>query len=419
MRHHKVRHISWSLILSILLVMPTKIFGEDRVPAENIEEFVEVYKRIKEQYVDVVDDEKLFDMAIQGMVSGLDPHSSFLSQDDFNELKIGTTGKFGGLGIEITTEDSFVKVISPIDDTPAQRVGIKSGDLIIDVGGTSLKDLPISDAVKLMRGEPGTSVEITVIRKEIKEPLKFNITREIIISKGVKSYLFDKKIGYVRLSNFQSNSTNDVKDAIYELNRESNNKMEGLIVDLRNNPGGVLSAAIEVTDAFINEGLIVSTKGRDEFLDSKYEATNETVLADQPIVVLINGGSASAAEIVAGALQDHERAVLIGTPSFGKGSVQTILALENKYALKLTTALYYTPNGRSIQATGIQPTIQVSEGEALIETDTRIREADLPKHLENASEQSGSSDKIVDRLTEDNQLLHAYNLLRGSQLLIR
>ena len=257
MRHHKVRHISWSLILSILLVMPTKIFGEDRVPAENIEEFVEVYKRIKEQYVDVVDDEKLFDMAIQGMVSGLDPHSSFLSQDDFNELKIGTTGKFGGLGIEITTEDSFVKVISPIDDTPAQRVGIKSGDLIIDVGGTSLKDLPISDAVKLMRGEPGTSVEITVMRKEIKEPLKFNITREIIISKGVKSYLFDKKIGYVRLSNFQSNSTNDVKDAIYELNRESNNKMEGLIVDLRNNPGGVLGTAVGISDLFLTEGKIV------------------------------------------------------------------------------------------------------------------------------------------------------------------
>ena len=362
MRHHKVRHISWSLVLSILLVMPTKIFGEDRVPAENIEEFVEVYKRIKEQYVDVVDDEKLFDMAIQGMVSGLDPHSSFLSQDDFNELKIGTTGKFGGLGIEITTEDSFVKVISPIDDTPAQRVGIKSGDLIIDVGGTSLKDLPISDAVKLMRGEPGTSVEITVIRKEIKEPLKFNITREIIISKGVKSYLFDKKIGYVRLSNFQSNSTNDVKDAIYELNRESNNKMEGLIVDLRNNPGGVLGTAVGISDLFLTEGKIVYTKGRTYKSKLEYFASPQDIIDGLPLIVLINEGSASASEIVAGALQDHKRAMIMGTKSYGKASVQTIQELNDGSALKLTTARYYTPLGNDIHENGIKPDLVIEGG---------------------------------------------------------
>ena len=362
MRHHKVRHISWSLVLSILLVMPTKIFGEDRVPAENIEEFVEVYKRIKEQYVDVVDDEKLFDMAIQGMVSGLDPHSSFLSQDDFNELKIGTTGKFGGLGIEITTEDSFVKVISPIDDTPAQRVGIKSGDLIIDVGGTSLKDLPISDAVKLMRGEPGTSVEITVIRKEIKEPLKFNITREIIISKGVKSYLFDKKIGYVRLSNFQSNSTNDVKDAIYELNRESNNKMEGLIVDLRNNPGGVLGTAVGISDLFLTEGKIVYTKGRTYKSKLEYFASPQDIIDGLPLIVLINEGSASASEIVAGALQDHKRAMIMGTKSYGKASVQTIQELNDGSALKLTTARYYTPLGNDIHENGIKPDLVIEVG---------------------------------------------------------
>ncbi len=362
MRHHKVRHISWSLILSILLVMPTKIFGEDRVPAENIEEFVEVYKRIKEQYVDVVDDEKLFDMAIQGMVSGLDPHSSFLSQDDFNELKIGTTGKFGGLGIEITTEDSFIKVISPIDDTPAQRVGIKSGDLIIDVGGTSLKDLPISDAVKLMRGEPGTSVEITVMRKEIKEPLKFNITREIIISKGVKSYLFDKKIGYVRLSNFQSNSTNDVKDAIYELNRESNNKMEGLIVDLRNNPGGVLGTAVGISDLFLTEGKIVYTKGRTYKSKLEYFASPQDIIDGLPLIVLINEGSASASEIVAGALQDHKRAMIMGTKSYGKASVQTIQELNDGSALKLTTARYYTPLGNDIHENGIKPDLVIEGG---------------------------------------------------------
>ena len=362
MKHHKVLHISWSLVLSILLVMPTKIFGEDRVPAENIEEFVEVYKRIKEQYVDVVDDEKLFDMAIQGMVSGLDPHSSFLSQDDFNELKIGTTGKFGGLGIEITTEDSFVKVISPIDDTPAQRVGIKSGDLIIDVGGTSLKDLPISDAVKLMRGEPGTSVEITVIRKEIKEPIKFKITREIIISKGVKSYLFDKKIGYVRLSNFQSNSTNDVKDAIYELNRESNNKMEGLIVDLRNNPGGVLGTAVGISDLFLTEGKIVYTKGRTYKSKLEYFASPQDIIDGLPLIVLINEGSASASEIVAGALQDHKRAMIMGTKSYGKASVQTIQELNDGSALKLTTARYYTPLGNDIHENGIKPDLVIEVG---------------------------------------------------------
>ena len=363
MKHHKVRHISWSLVLSILLVMPTKIFGEDRVPAENIEEFVEVYKRIKEQYVDVVDDEKLFDMAIQGMVSGLDPHSSFLSQDDFNELKIGTTGKFGGLGIEITTEDSFVKVISPIDDTPAQRVGIKSGDLIIDVGGTSLKDLPISDAVKLMRGEPGTSVEITVLRKEIKEPIKFKITREIIISKGVKSYLFDKKIGYVRLSNFQSNSTNDVKDAIYELNRKSKSKMEGLIVDLRNNPGGVLGTAVGISDLFLTEGKIVYTKGRTYKSRLEYFASPQDIIDGLPLIVLINEGSASASEIVAGALQDHKRAMIMGTKSYGKASVQTIQELNDGSALKLTTARYYTPLGNDIHENGIKPDLVIEVGE--------------------------------------------------------
>jgi carboxyl-terminal processing protease len=224
-------------------------------------------------------------------------------------------------------------------------------------------------------------------------------------------------VGYLRISQFQNRTGPDLIKAIGNLKAQG--QLNGLILDLRNNPGGVLSAAIEVVDAFIDEGLIVSTKGRDEFLDAKYEATTATVLDREPIVILINGGSASAAEIVAGALQDHERAVLIGTPSFGKGSVQTILTLENNYALKLTTALYYTPNGRSIQATGIQPTIQVSGGEALIESDTRVREADLPKHLENAGAEDITSERVVDRLTKDNQLLHAYNLLRGAQLLAR
>ena len=362
-----------SALLTILAItsIPTHTSAEEKVPAENIEEFVEVYKRIKEQYVDVIDDEKLFDMAIKGMVSGLDPHSSYLSQDDFNELKIGTTGKFGGLGIEITTEDSFVKVIAPIDDTPAQRVGIKAGDLIIDVGGKSLKDLPIGDAVKLMRGEPGTSVQITVLRKKEKEPLKFDITREIIISKGVKSFLFDKKIGYVRLANFQSNSTNDIKEAIYKLSVSSNKTMKGLIVDLRNNPGGVLGTAVGISDLFLTEGKIVYTKGRTYKSKLEYYASPQDIINGLPLVILINEGSASASEIVAGALQDHKRAMIMGKKSYGKASVQTIQELNDGSALKLTTARYYTPLGNDIHENGIKPDIILE-----VEEDKNV---DLPK----------------------------------------
>ncbi len=390
MDNQRLSNIICGTLLSLLLMVPVTSISEDRVPAENIEEFVEVFKRIKEQYVDVIEDEKLFDMAIKGMVSGLDPHSSYLSQDEFNELKIGTTGKFGGLGIEITTEDSFVKVIAPIDDTPAQRIGIKAGDLIIDVGGTSLKDLPISDAVKLMRGEPGTSVEITVLRKKAKEPLKFNITREIIISKGVKSYLFKQDIGYVRLSNFQSNSTNDVKDAIYDLSRKSSNQMRGLVIDLRNNPGGVLGTAVGISDLFLTEGKIVYTKGRTYKSRLEYFASPQDITDGLPLVILINEGSASASEIVAGALQDHDRAVIMGTKSYGKASVQTIQELNDGSALKLTTARYFTPLGNDIHENGIQPDIVIdilAEKEKMVnlpkpyDTDNQLFQA--IKHLNN------------------------------------
>jgi carboxyl-terminal processing protease len=315
--------------------------------------------------------------------------------------------------------DGLIEVIAPIDDSPASRAGILAKDIITHVDEEPVRDISLQEAIEMLRGPLGSAVTLGILREVEGQPQEVTVSleRAVIRVTSVKHEMLPHGIGYLRISQFQNRTGPDLIKAIGNL--QSQGELNGLILDLRNNPGGVLSAAIEVTDAFIDQGLIVSTKGRDELLDSKYEATNATVLANEPIVVLINGGSASAAEIVAGALQDHERAVLIGTPSFGKGSVQTILALENKYALKLTTALYYTPSGRSIQATGIQPTIQVSEGEALIESDTRIREADLPKHLENASKQYSNSNKIVDRLTEDNQLLHAYNLLRGSQLLIR
>lgn len=381
--------------------------------------FIEVYEHIKGEYVEEIDDQTLLNYAINGMLTKLDPHSGYLKPRDVSSLRDSTSGSFGGIGIEMDVVDGLIEVIAPIDDSPASRAGILAKDIITHVDEEPVRDISLQEAIEMLRGPLGSAVTLGILREVEGQPQEVTVSleRAVIRVTSVKHEMLPHGIGYLRISQFQNRTGPDLIKAIGNL--QSQGELNGLILDLRNNPGGVLSAAIEVTDAFIDQGLIVSTKGRDEFLDSKYEATNATVLANEPIVVLINGGSASAAEIVAGALQDHERAVLIGTPSFGKGSVQTILALENKYALKLTTALYYTPNGRSIQATGIQPTIQVSEGEALIESDTRIREADLPKHLENASKQTGNSEKIVDRLTEDNQLLHAYNLLRGSQLLIR
>ena len=293
------------------------------------------------------------------MVSSLDPHSSFLSKDDFNELKIGTTGRFGGLGIEITMEDGFVKVISPIDDTPASRVGLKSGDLIIKIDNASVKGMTISKAVKLMRGEPGTSVKITVVRKELSDPLIFNITREIIVAKGVKSELLENNIGYLRLASFQSQSTIHVSNYVKKLKKESENKLTGLILDLRNNPGGVLGSAVGVSDLFLEDGKIVYTKGRTSSSDLEYFATPQDILHGLPLIVMINEGSASASEIVAGALQDNKRATIVGTKSYGKASVQTIQEIGNGTALKLTTAKYYTPSGRDIHEHGIQPDVIV------------------------------------------------------------
>ena len=341
----------------------TTVLASDEVPVKDIEQFVDIFKRIKEQYVDEVDDDELFKNAIQGMVNGLDPHSDFLSEDDFNELKIGTTGRFGGLGIEITQEDRYIKVISPIDDTPAMRAGILAGDMIIKVDENDLKDMPINDAVKLMRGEPGTSVEVTILRKKENKPIILTIQREIIISKGIKTKLFKSNIGYIRLSNFQSNSTSDLQTAFYKLNKESNNKLQGLVVDLRNNPGGVLGAAVGISDLFLQNGKIVETKGRSSNSELKYEATARDISNGMSLVVLINEGSASASEIVAGALQDNKRATILGTKSYGKASVQTIQELSDGSALKLTTAKYYTPLGKDIHENGIIPDIVVELSE--------------------------------------------------------
>ena len=356
----KVSLCLYAIFLMANITLPNlNINASDRVPAENIEQFVDVFNRIKEQYVDDVEDEALFKAAIKGMVTGLDPHSSFLTSDDFNELKIGTTGKFGGLGIEITTEDGFVKVIAPIDDTPAQRAGIEAGDMIIKVDDTSLQDMDIGDAVKLMRGEPGTKVEVTVLRKNVDEPIVINLTRQIIVSKGIKTKVFNNNIAYLRLSSFQSNSTNDLKSALYKLKKESSNDIKAIILDLRNNPGGVLGSAVGITDLFLKKGKIVYTKGRTINSKLEYNATPQDISSGLPLIVMINEGSASASEIVAGALQDHKRAKIVGTKSYGKASVQTIQELTDGSALKLTTARYYTPLGRDIHKNGIEPDIKI------------------------------------------------------------
>ena len=357
---NKLRFTLFALLLAVQpFVYDSELYAAEQIPAEDIEQFVDIFNRIKEQYVDEIDDQELFKSAIKGMVSGLDPHSSYLSSEDFDELKIGTTGKFGGLGIEITTEDSFVKVVTPIDDTPAKEAGILAGDLIIKVGEESLKDMEIGDAVKLMRGEPGTKVQITVLRKKVTEPLIFDITRQIIVSKGIKTKIFKDNIGYVRLSSFQANSTNDLKSAIYKMRKSANGKIKGLILDLRNNPGGVLGAAVGITDLFLQSGKIVYTDGRTLNSKLEYFATPQDILNGLPLIIMVNEGSASASEIVAGALQDNKRAKVVGTKSYGKASVQTIQELSDGSALKLTTARYYTPLGRDIHTLGIEPDVEI------------------------------------------------------------
>ena len=348
-----------ALFATMALVSLPLHANDSEVPAEKIQQFVDVYKKIKDQYVDEVDDNTLFNYAIEGMVSKLDPYSDYLSKDDFSELKVGTTGRFGGIGIEITMEDGFVKIITPIDDTPAQKAGLKAGDLVIEVQDVSLKDKSLNDAVKLMRGEPGTKVKVKILRKEANQPLDFELTRQIIVSKGIKTQIFNGEIGYLRLSSFQSNSSTNVRDAIYKLRKDTGKLMSALILDLRNNPGGVLGAAVGISDLFLESGKIVYTKGRTNNSDLEYFANSEDILEGLPLYVLINGGSASASEIVAGALQDHQRDTIYGEKSFGKASVQSIQEMIDGSALKLTTARYYTPNDRNIHGNGIEPDVKI------------------------------------------------------------
>lgn len=396
----------------------------EALPYEDLRTFTEIFGRIKKDYVEPVSDKKLLEGAIRGMLTELDPHSAYLDSEQYKELKVGTTGQFGGLGIEVTMEDGFVKVVAPIDDTPAQKAGMQAGDLIIRLDEKPVKGMSLMEAVKIMRGEPGSKIKLTVVREGEEAPLDFTITRAIIKVKSVKQRTLEKGFGYIRISSFQSRTGNSVKKAVRDLKKGNDGQLKGLVLDLRNNPGGVLNAAVAVSDAFLKSGLIVYTEGRIKDSEIKFSAAPDDVLDGAPIVVLINAGSASASEIVAGALQDHKRAVIMGEKSFGKGSVQTILPTSNGGAVKLTTARYYTPSGRSIQAEGIEPDIHLSrlKLEALDKPVFQpVKEADLSRHLENgngkkkprAAEEGDPEQSEI----KDYALHEALNLLKGISIL--
>jgi carboxyl-terminal processing protease len=399
------------------------------LPMQELRAFAEIFGRIKQDYVEPVDDRELLEFAIRGMLSGLDPHSAYLDASEYQDLQEGTSGEFGGLGIEVGMDDGFIKVIAPIDDTPAQRAGVKAGDLIVRLDGKPVKGMSLDEAVKLMRGKPGTEIVLTIAREGEDKPLKITIVRDIIQVASVKGRILEKGFGYVRISHFQARSTEDMLKVINDLKKEAGGELTGLVLDLRNNPGGVLNGAVAVSDAFLSNGNIVYTKGRVEDSKLEFSAAPDDVLEGAPMVVLINGGSASASEIVAGALQDHKRAVIMGTPSFGKGSVQTIIPVNKTTAVKLTTARYFTPSGRSIQAEGIVPDIELPDLEVKSrdsEKGSRLKESDLAGHLENGNSKEGKAgrdsdndkEKVDKPLAEtDYQLNEALNLLKGLNIL--
>ncbi|WP_303290983.1 S41 family peptidase [Marinobacter sp. SS5-14b] len=397
---------------------------EEQLPLEDLRKFTEVFARIKDAYVEDVSDSKLLESAIKGMLSDLDPHSTYLAPKDYEELEESTSGEFGGLGIEVGMENGFIKVISPIDDTPAQKAGVQAGDLIIKLDEKPVKGMSLEEAVNLMRGKPGTVLTLTIMREGENAPIEIDVTRDVIKVTSVKSRMIDNGYGYVRITQFQAETGRQFRDALTKLEDEHGSDLDGLVIDLRNNPGGVLQAAVETADVLLDEGLIVYTEGRIQSSRLRFSAKAGDLMAGTPIVVLINGGSASASEILAGALQDHERAVVMGTQSFGKGSVQTVIPLDESHAIKMTTARYFTPDGRSIQAKGIKPDIEVRPAE-LTELDSQpfFTEADLSGHLEGEDEEKARKEREQNEQAQesmanrDYQLRSALNLLKGMHIL--
>ena len=438
--------VSLGLVGGILISLQLSAVAERSaapLPIDELRSFTEVYGRVKNDYVEAVDDKELIEEAINGMLSGLDPHSAYLNEEAFKEMKVGTQGEFGGLGIEVSMEDGFVKVVAPIEDTPAWNAGLKSGDLIIKLDESNVKGMTLNDAVKLMRGKPGTDIILTIVRKGEPQPQTITVTRDIIQIQSVKYRMLEEDYAYFRVTQFQEHTGEKLGQAIEKLFAENEGPMKGMILDLRNDPGGLLTASIGVSAAFLQKDkLVVYTEGRTndarmrmyarpEFYargpKGDYLANVPEAAKTVPMVVLVNGGSASASEIVAGALQDHRRAVIMGTQTFGKGSVQTILPLGNGTAIKLTTARYFTPSGQSIQAKGITPDIIVED--ATIETKQSSplmrKEADLKNRLDNPQGGDGSEAQEVETIDAsassdepaDYQLGQALNLLKGLQIL--
>ncbi len=418
--------LTLSLMLPSTAILAAETTNEQQpIHMEDVQRFSNAINQIKRYYVKPVEDKELFDNAIRGMLSGLDPHSAYLDETAYNDLRSSTSGEFGGLGIEVTMENGIVKVVTPLVDSPAYRAGIKAGDYIVKLGSKAVQGMSLQDAVKIMRGKKGTPIDLTILRKDVPNPMKFSIVREKIQIKSVKSKLLDNKYGYIQITQFQATTDKDMLAQISKLKKETKGKLAGLILDLRNNPGGLLDAAILVSDAFINndqkdkEEKIVYTQGR--LPGSKFTALANPgdILNNSPIVVLINGGSASASEIVAGALKDNKRAIILGTKSFGKGSVQTVLPLDNKRAVKLTTALYFTPAGNSIQAKGIIPDIRVEQLQVTKNKDdgTKITEASLQGHLLNGNtDQTKKIEETADTknlMEKDYQLYAALTILKG------
>jgi len=416
-------HKFWvSMIASASVLVSSQLMAADtsdalepdqitNLPLEDIRRFTEVFDRIKKAYVEPVSDEKLLEDAVRGMLDGLDPHSTYLAADQYSELQIQTSGQFGGVGIEISQEDGVIRVITPIDDTPAMEAGIQAGDLIIKIDSKIIQSIGVEAAIALMRGKPGSEIVLSIVRGEGAKPFEVTLKRALINVTSIRSRFLEPELGYIRISQFQHQTASDLNQVLKKMQQDL--PLKGLVLDLRNNPGGVLRGAVDVTDAFIDKGVIVSTKGRLASSQMSFEATQAMSVDSIPIVVLINGGSASASEIVAGALQDSQRAIVMGTSSFGKGSVQTVLQLSEKRAIKLTTARYFTPSGRSIQAKGIDPDIVVEQAQVKAKRSfAGVREKDLNGHLINdqqvANAVAGSS-----LIETDFQLYEALNLLKG------
>lgn len=410
----------------ILFSLSINVHAETSINQDEAARFTKTIAYIKEYSAQEVKDQTLLENAMNGMLSGLDAHSNYLDKDAYKALSENTDGEFAGLGLELTPENGAIKVIAPLDDSPAAKAGIKAGDYIVEINQKTVKNMTLNDAIKLLKGPPGTSVTLMVIRKGETSPLKFNLKRQIIHIVSVKSELLPDGYAYLRISQFQENTAKDTANAIAELARKNKGKLSGLILDLRNNPGGLLTSAIKVCDLFIDSkktnafnNVIVSTKGRNESSNMQATAVDGDLLLGAPMIVLINEGSASASEIVSGALQDYKRAIIVGKQSFGKGSVQTVLPLDKDHAIKLTTALYYTPAGRSIQAQGITPDIIVEDlelkqanADAIILQP--IKEADLKGHIKNESSRHASSNTSDTSIAEqDYQLAQALNILKA------